>query len=110
MCQRLQPYVCQVGTVLARPCTAAIEIVRSLLPDVNELPPWVKNPRALSPVTHACTHFLPYLVSTDGGTLLSNLLPTSYFLRTSYELSTSYYIDRLRAAPRRTDRRAGHAG
>ena len=76
MCQRLQPYVCQVGTVLARPCTAAIEIVRSLLPDVNELPPWVKNPRALSPVTHACTHFLLY---TCMHSFPTNLLPTSFF-------------------------------
>ena len=101
MCQRLQPYVCQVGTVLARPCTAAIEIVRSLLPDVNKLPPWVKNPRALSPVTHACTHFLLYFLLTY------YRRPTSYELST---LSTSYHLDRLRAAPRRTDRRAGHAG
>ena len=40
----------KVGTVLARPCTAAIHIVRALLPDPKALPPWVKNPRALSPL------------------------------------------------------------
>jgi len=40
----------KVGAVLARPLTAAIDLVRGLLPDVKALPPWVKEPRALSPV------------------------------------------------------------
>lgn len=40
----------RAGVVIARPVTLAIDIVSGLLPDVNALPPWVKNPRALSPI------------------------------------------------------------